>query len=176
MERRKFIQLLGLTSLGICTGARLLASNSFAASSSYIVNIEEPKIHNRHGLFDLHSTRNHQGIYVQRDIMARDGLGIASPNRMTTVKIKDDKLNVFGLLHKTEFTCESNNLTCLHLTADHKKSLSIQSASMIFSEHQILKVGKVFLEKNQGIIISSNQNIELVSSTNQSVFIYQLPA
>ena len=86
MDRRKFIQLTGLTSLGMLLGVNAMAGST---AEPAIVFIGTPNVHGRHGLYCLDNPMGNNGLTIQRDVLTQNGLDQIIDNRITTIKLID---------------------------------------------------------------------------------------
>ena len=173
MNRKTFIKLTSLAAVGTFFGLNALAEN-VQHTSAFIINIEKPKIHVRHGLFNLHTATFSEKIGIQRDIFNRNGLAEISDDRMTTIKLKNGKNEVFALLQNDIFESDSPQLTAFQLQENETFFIDINAEMLIFSEfHDFyindmkVQIEPAFLKKEQG-------KIKLFSKTKQYIFVYQL--
>ena len=171
MKKRTFIRLSGLTSIGILAGGNLFAS-SFKIRNQQFINIEAPNIHVRHGFFNI-QTANHNGLYVQRDIFNKNGLEALSDDRIVSIKISDQEIETYGISDNTGFNSKSNKLVAIKLEANKTTSIKIDTPSLIFSEHGKIELNGMSVSMNQAVIQDSSIELELLSESNQSVFIYE---
>lgn len=130
MERSTFIKLTGLTTFGIMAGGNLFAS---VFESQELLEIDAPKIHVRHGYFNLQEA-NQSGFYIQRDVFNKNGLEGISDNRMTSIKVSDKNITHFGILDKTGFKSKSKRFSTVRLKANRATSIQVDSRNLIFSE------------------------------------------
>ena len=131
MERRTFIKLSGLTTIGLLAGNNVLA---FTEKRDYkLIPIQAPKIHIRHGNFNLQSVNN-GSFNIQRDIFTKDGSDKISTHRMVSIKIKDGKKETYGILRKSEIKNSSQQLSVIKLTPKKTSSIVVTESSVIFSE------------------------------------------
>ena len=170
MERRDFIRFTGLTTLGLITGSNLLAS-AFTAAKHEFIEIKPPKIHVRHGLFNVHSNKNN-GLHIQRDIFNGNGLEQISEERMASIKISDITGETFGISDKNEFKSNSSLLTAIKLVANKATSIKIDSPSIVFSEFEELSVNGALVKNDRAILQTSKAELRVLSNKNQYLFIY----
>ena len=172
MERRHFIALTGLSTLGLLAGSNLFAS-VFKEVNHELIEIKPPTIHVRHGVFNLQTTR-HNGIKIQRDIFNRDGLSQISHRRIVSIKISDSNKETFGISEASGFRSESNKLTALKLIANKTISINIDSPSAIVSEFEEIYINTLLVNNNQAFVQYSKAETRILSNYDQSIFIYKL--
>ena len=100
MERRNFIRLAGLTTIGLMAGGQLFAS-ALRQSNHQLLTIEPPNIHVRHGFFNLQIPHNNE-LHIQRDIFNQNGFESIAKDRMASIKISDKNVK----------TCKMPNIKC----------------------------------------------------------------
>lgn len=172
MDRRKFIQITGLTSLGLFLGFDALGSTSASGS---IISIGEPIIHGRHGLFNLTDTLLEKGITIQRDILTRDGIDILSKDRITTLKISHRNNEVFHVFDQHTVDLKKGNLSVMKLTKDKPYTLMPHTEErIIFSECEDFSINHVSIKSTEGYICQSKEKQVIRSEKEQFVMVYNV--
>lgn len=171
MEKRRFIQLAGFTSIGLFTGVSLLAS-MLMEGNSQIIEIQAPNIHVRHGNFNL-QVANQQGLQIQRDIFNKNGLLAVTTDRMVSIKISDEQRNVYGVNDKNGFYSKSKYLSAIDLQAKESSLVNISSPCILFAEFGDLIVNGKVVKNHQAFYLKSSENVSVLSEVDQSVFIYR---
>ena len=172
MERRSFIRLTSLTSIGLLAGGNLFAS-TFKNTNHELIEIEAPTIHVRHGSFNIQPS-NQNKINIQRDIFNANGLEQLSENRMVSIKVTNNNSSTFGVLGNKNIKSNDEKLVSIKLSQNNSKSVKVTSPSIIFSEYDEISVNGIILKKNQAYIQYVNSEISLLSKRNQAVLIYKL--
>ena len=172
MERKSFIRLTGLTAIGYAAGGSLFAS-AFKRDSYRLVGIEPPKIHVRHGLFNVQTTKL-SGLHVQRDIFNKNGLDALSDNRILSLMISDSNKKTFGVGDQQGFTSKSDKLSVIKIESGTTVSVKIDSPSLLFAEFGELSVNDILVKNDQAMIQYSNAEVKISSLASQLLFIYKL--
>ena len=172
MGRRNFIRLTGLTTFGLIAGRNLFAS-VFKEVNYELIEIKPPKIHVRHGLFNIHSTTNNR-LHIQRDIFNGNGLEQISEERMVSIKISDINGETFGISNKKEFKSKSSKLTAMKLSKHQSSMISIDSPSIIFSEFDGLHIDGINIKNDQAFLQNHSVEMKISSEANQFVFVYKI--
>ncbi|MEM9390498.1 MAG: hypothetical protein AAGA02_08490 [Bacteroidota bacterium] len=171
MNRKKFIQLSGTASLAMLAAPSILANTSRALD---VISIDQPKIHVRHGLFDLHKEVSKKGrFYIQRDILTKNGLQEASNEHITSIKIVDNKNEIFGVLNNGELSANSDVLESVRVQSNEPLTMRIRSQSLIIPEWSNLNVDDVEIGNNEALMRSEGE-VKITSKCDQHVFILRI--
>ena len=172
MERRSFIRLAGLTTLGLMAGGNLFAS-ALKMRKSEFIEIKPPNIHVRHGFFNL-QVPNEKGLQIQRDIFNQNGLEAISEDRIASIKISDKNIAHYGILNKEGFNSKSKKLTAFKIKANSSKSIKIDSPCLIFSEHDDFLMDGESISKQQAVMKHQSGMVKLTSTKDQHLIIYTI--
>ena len=172
MQRKTFIRVSALTTIGLWAGLDLFAINTVKPS---IISLQEPTLHVRHGLFDLQSPASKEGgLFIQRDVFTKSGLEQVSLERMTSIEIKDKSMEAFGVLNENGFECNSTKISAIKLKKNQSYSIDLKHPSLLFAEIYNLKIDGREIKKDQGIVINQSAKIEVVSEEDQYIILYAI--
>ena len=172
MDRKSFIRLTGLTTLGLMAGGNLFAS-AYKMSKNQFIEIKPPNIHVRHGFFNL-QVPNENGLHVQRDIFNQNGLDGISENRMVSIKVSEEHKESFGIINKKGFKSKSKKLSAIKLKANSSKSIKVDSPCLIFSEHDDFLIDGISFSKKQAVMKHQSCTVKLTSTKDQHLILYNI--
>lgn len=168
MNRKKFLQLTSLTTLGLFLG---LDAQGSTGASGFIFSIGKPILHGRHGMFNLEglSVKNR----IQRDVMMRDGLDVLSKDRITTVKVTYESKELFQVLDSSLSSLHEKQLFGVKVGKGNPYILApSMKKRIVFSECADFKLNNIRLKKTEGYMLESAEKQTITSQEEQFILVY----
>jgi len=169
MERRTFVKLVGLSSAGLAVGNESLA----ITTHKQVISINEPKVHVRHGLFNLQNQGlNNKDFFVQRDIFCRNGLNDISSDRISTISVKYDGKESFGIISNNVFNSKTTKIQAIRLTKNRSKHIKIKRPSLIFGEFAEFTADNAKINSDRSLLVDASE-IKFTSKEDQYIILYE---